>query len=137
MSKKKLILISIAVLLVGAVSGAAGGYTVGKNTAKTTISQKSTGNSINSQEKNLYNGDELTLVDMYASLQASSGDDFDRKLLIYLLSIYNNETGMLRQAETKAQHAELKDLAKTLMGKNEQVIPLMEKWQKQWGYSHH
>ena len=89
------------------------------------------------QEKNLYNGSELTLVEMYDSLQESTGQEFDQKMLIYLLSIYNNESGMLRQAETKAQHPELKELAKVLRGKNDQAIPLMNKWQKSWGYSHH
>ena len=137
MSKKKIILASLAVLLAGVLLGAVGGYLVGKNRSVTGASQKSTGNSTNNQQKNLYNGDELTLVDMYNSLQTASGEDFDRKLLIYLLSIYNNETGMLKQAETKAQRAELKELAKTLTEKNEQVIPLMDKWQKEWGYSHH
>lgn len=136
MRLNKTALIGVIVLLFGASVGAAGGYTLGKKTAKIeTTKQAMTANS--NQEKNLYNGSELTLVEMYDSLQESTGQEFDQKMLIYLLSIYNNESGMLRQAETKAQHPELKELAKVLRGKNDQAIPLMNKWQKSWGYSHH
>lgn len=136
MRVNKTALVGVMILLLGISAGAAGGYTLGKKTAKIeTTKQAMTANS--NQEKNLYNGSELTLVEMYDSLQESTGQEFDQKMLIYLLSIYNNESGMLRQAETKAQHPELKELAKVLRGKNDQAIPLMNKWQKSWGYSHH
>lgn len=132
----KAALVGIVVLLLGTSAGAVGGYTLGKKTANSETT-KQTKDTDTTQKKNLFNGDELTLVEMYDSLQASSGEEFDQKMLIYLLSIYNNESGMLRQAETKAQHPELKELAKVLRDKNDQAIPLMNKWQKSWGYSHH
>lgn len=132
----KAALVGVTVLLIGTSAGAAGGYTLGKKTAKSEATQQAKAAST-TQKKNLYNGDELTLVEMYDSLQQSSGEDFDQKMLIYLLSIHNNESGMLRQAKAKAQHPELKELAAVLRGKNDQTIPLMNKWQKAWGYSHH
>lgn len=136
MRLNKSMIIGAAVLLIGISIGAVGGYTVGKKTVKSEVTQQAKAAST-ADKKNLFNGDELTLVEMYDSLQASSGQEFDQKMLIYLLSIYNNESGMLRQAETKAQHPELKELAVVLRGKNDQTIPLMNKWQKAWGYSHH
>lgn len=136
MRVNKTALVGVIVFLLGTTAGVAGGYTLGKKTVKSeTAKQVNTTNT--TQKKNLFNGDELTLVEMYDSLQSSSGEVFDQKMLVYLLSIYNNESGMLRQAETKAQHPELKELAKVLRGKNDQAIPLMNKWQKSWGYSHH
>jgi uncharacterized protein (DUF305 family) len=136
MRVNKTVLVGVIVFLLGTTAGAAGGYALGKKTSKSeTTKQLNTTNT--TQKKNLFNGDELTLVEMYDSLQSSSGEVFDQKMLVYLLSIYNNESGMLRQAETKAQHPELKELAKVLRGKNDQAIPLMNKWQKSWGYSHH
>lgn len=131
----KVVLVGVVVSL-GILVGALGGYTLGKKAAKNEAAQQVKAAST-ANKKNLFNGDELTLVEMHDSLQASSGQEFDQKMLIYLLSIYSNESGMLRQAETKAQHPELKELAAVLRGKNDQTIPLMNKWQKAWGYSHH
>lgn len=133
----KAALVGVVVLLLGTSVGALGGFALGKKTAESKITRQTVSSGSNTEKKNLYNGSELTLVEMYDSLQASTGEDFDQKMLIYLLSIYNNESGMLRQVETKAQHSELKELAKVLRGKNDQAIPLMNKWQKDWGYSHH
>ncbi len=136
--KDKKILIGGLLLLIGIMVGAGGGYMLGKSKAQpaTTSSQQSTG-SQSAGKKNLYNGDELTLVEMYDSLQSTSGNDFDQRLLVYMLTIHNLESGMLRITETKAQRQPLKDLAKIQREQNEKVIPLMNQWQSDWGFSHH
>lgn len=131
------ILIGGLVLLVGIAAGG-GGYMLGKSTAKPAATAgQQPGAPAPVKEKNLYNGDELTLMEMYDSVQSASGEEFDRRLLVYLISIANNETGMLRQALTKAQHPELKEFAKLQMSQNDQALPLLNKWQSAWGYSDH
>lgn len=126
-------------LIAGIAVGGGGGYMLGKSkaapAAKPAGQQAATPSP--PEEKNLYNGDELTLPEMLANLQSSSGDEFDRRMVIYILSIRNIETGMLRLAETKAYHAQLKDFAKIQREQNEKVIPMIYKWQSDWGYTDH
>lgn len=138
MKVRKNALVGLVILLAGLTIGGAGGYFLRNasiNEAK--LNQQSAKQPTKDPEKNLFDGSSLTLPEMYESLGKSSDDEFDWKMLVYLLSIYNNETGMLKQAETKAKHPELKELAKILREKNEKAIPLMNTWQKEWGYSHH
>lgn len=132
------LIIVIILSITGMVAGGFSGYVIGKSRAAPiqTVKQQ---NAVTqpAEEKNLYNGDELTLAEMYDSVRSVSGDDFDWRLLVYLTSIRNIETGMLREAETRAKHQQLKDLAKIQKDQNEKVLPLLNQWQSDWGYSHH
>lgn len=132
------LIIIILLSITGTVVGGFGGYVLGKSRAASiqTVKQQ---NAVTrpAEEKNLYNGDELTLAEMYDSVRSVSGDDFDWRLLVYLTSIRNIETGMLREAESRAKHQQLKDLAKIQKDQNEKVLPLLNQWQSDWGYSHH
>lgn len=136
--KKWFIIVPALILAVGLPAGY-GGYMVGKSKAAGTTQTASPkpAQAGTQAQKNLYNGDELTLVEMYDSLKSTSGRDFDQRMLVYLLTINNLETGMLRMADTKAERPPLKDFAKVQMEQNAKVIPLLNQWQSDWGFSDH
>lgn len=134
--KSRVALLSLVIVGIAVMAGT-GGYMLGVSRAAPVKSAKQQTAVQKAEEKNLYNGDELTLAEMYDSVRSVSGDDYDWRLLVYMTSIRNIETGMLREAGTRAKHQQLKDLAKIQKDQNEKVLPLLNQWQSDWGYSHH
>lgn len=127
-------------LIVGLIIGGGGGYILAKSdkvpTDNVSKPQANTTKS-NSEEDNPYDGSNLSLMKMYDNLQSTSGDEFDRRLMAYLLAMNLNQTGMLRQAESKSQKSEFKELARIQMQQNDEVLKLLYRWQKEWGYTDH
>lgn len=132
---KLFIIILIAVLISGS-----GGYILAKssNTPLDTAGQQKDDTAKSADvESNPYDGSNLTLMKMYDNLNSTSGDEFDRRLMEYLLAMNLNQTGMLRQAESKSQKAQFKELARIQMKQNDEVLELLYRWQKEWGYTDH
>lgn len=128
------------VILLAMLIGGSGGYILAKssNTPVDTAGRQKTDTAkLVNEENNPYDGSNLTLVEMYDNLQSASGDEFDRRLMEYLLAMNLNQTGMLRQAESKSQKAQFKELASIQMKQNDEVLELLYRWQKEWGYTDH
>lgn len=125
-------------LLITLLSGASGGYFFGRSQQETPVkTQVKVKTQTTTSDNNPYNGSDLSMVEMYDNLQSSTGEEFDRRLTAYLLAINLNQTGMLRQAESKSDKSELKNLASIQIGQNDKVLELLNRWQKEWGYTDH
>lgn len=135
--KSRVLILLITMISIAVVAGS-DGYVLGKSKAEpaTTTGQQAAA-PIPAEKRDLDNSADPTLTEMNDSLQGLSGDDFDWKLINYIVSMKSNETGMLRMAETKAKHQELKDLANIQREQNEKVLTLLFQWQKAWGYTDH
>lgn len=134
-TSKLFVIILIAVLISGS-----GGYILAKssNAPVDTASQQKndTAKSVD-VESNPYDGSNLSLMKMYDNLNSTSGDEFDRRLMVYMLAMNLNQTGMLRQVESKSQKSQFKELARIQMKQNDEVLKVLYRWQKEWGYTDH
>lgn len=127
----------ICALLIGLLIGGPGGYKIAKPSS-TQIKQANKQAPQPTQiEKNPYDGSNLTLVEMYDSLQQSAGSDFDHRLLMYEQAIRQNEIGMLRMAKEKSTKDPMRKYAAIQMDQSDLVVKMLFEWQSQWGYSHH
>lgn len=136
-SNRRITLVGI-MLLITLLSGASGGYFFGRSQQETpTETQAKVKTQAVTNDNNPYNGSDLSMVEMYDNLKSSTGEEFDRRLTAYLLAINLNQTGMLRQAESKSDKSELKNLASIQIGQNDKVLELLNRWQKEWGYTDH
>lgn len=137
MSKKYLLSRIIGpTLVLGILIGGLGVYTLSKYTSKA-VPQNTKVNQNVEVEKNLYDGSNLTLSEMYASLQQAEGSDFDHRLLMYEIAIKQNESGMLLMAKSKSTQGSMVKYSDIQTNQNEAVVNMMYGWQKQWGFSHH
>lgn len=125
-------------ILIALLATGLGGYYIGNSKANKAVQSPQSNNNINAaQGKNLYNGSDLTLTEMYDSLQGASGSDFDQRLLAYEIAIKQNESGMLRLAKEKSQQDAMKKYADIQMGQNDTVVTMLYGWQGDWGFNHH
>ncbi|MDX2775789.1 DUF305 domain-containing protein [Streptomyces caniscabiei] len=69
---------------------------------------------------------------MGTELQTLSGDAFDRKFLDLMIEHHQQAIDMAKPADTNAQHAEVKDIAKIIIAAQTKEIETMEQWQKEW-----
>ena len=127
-------------LILGLIVGGGGGYIFAKSDkalADIASKSKAAATKSSNDEDNPYDGSSLSLIKMYDNLQAASGDEFDRRLMAYLIAMNLNQTGMLRQVNAKSEKAEFKELARIQMQQNDDVAKLLYRWQKEWGYTDH
>jgi uncharacterized protein (DUF305 family) len=62
------------------------------------------------------------------------GDDYDRNYLANMIEHHQGALDMAELALTKANHAEIKFLAKSILTSQTAEIVSMSKWQKDWAY---
>ena len=85
-------------------------------------------------ESNTASGDEMTMSQMSADLADKNGDDFDAAFITSMIEHHQGAIDMARLAECRAKHAEIKELAREIIGAQEGEITQMERWQREWGY---
>ena len=136
MSKQLVFKVIGPTLVLGLLMGGLGGYKIAKSTTKEEISNSKIVQPVK-VEKNLYDGSNLTLNEMYNSLEDAKGSDFDHRLLMYEIALKQNESGMLRIAKEKSTQESMKKYSDIQMSQNDTVVKMLYSWQSQWGFSHH
>mgnify|MGYP001436738435 CR=1 FL=1 len=134
-SRKNIVLLTCAVLVT--ILAYIAGYLTSVSSATEAEPQVIKIVSSSGEEKNIYNGSSLTLTEMYDSLMAAEGKEVDHRLIVYLLSIKQNENAMLRKMSEKSSNETLKRYADVQLEQNETVTETLFSWHKQWGFTHH
>jgi hypothetical protein len=132
-----MIKIILPTLFIGVLIGAFAGYTFGKPAEEKPVSQGEPTTKQPNVEKNVYNGNDLTLTEMYENLQEVTGDEFDHRLLMYEIAIKQNESGFLGMASEKSNQEAMKTYADAQIPQNDTTVRAMYDWQRDWGYNHH
>ena len=76
--------------------------------------------------------DSMKGMDMKA-MNAASGNEFDIMFLDMMTPHHSGAVAMAKEALTKAEHAEIKNLARQIIAAQEQEIAQMNKWKAAWG----
>jgi len=74
------------------------------------------------------------MATMNDELKSLSGDAFDRKFLVLMITHHQDAIDMAQPAETNAKHQEVKDLAKAIISAQSGEIDQMTRWQRGWGF---
>ena len=85
-------------------------------------------------ESNTASGDEMTMSQMSADLADKNGDDFDAAFITSMIEHHQGAIDMARLAESRAKHAEIRELAREIISAQQGEIAQMERWQREWGY---
>lgn len=80
-------------------------------------------------------GSSMSSDDMTTSLQAKSGDNFDKMFLSEMISHHQGAIAMANMAVANAKHQEIKDLAKNIVTAQTTEINQMQMWQAEWAYN--
>ena len=81
-------------------------------------------------------GSSMTMAAKTAILNGKTGDSFDRAFLSEMMAHHRGAISMAKLALTHAKHQQVKDLAKNIISSQMKEVAEMQKWQKEWGYSH-
>lgn len=73
-----------------------------------------------------------SMDDMMGSMNNSSGYDFDQAFINAMIVHHEGAIKMAEQAEHKAEHQELKDLARNIISAQTSEIEQMKQWKKDW-----
>lgn len=133
MIKTVKIYIVIIALGIGLAAGGYGGYTLGvssKNLDKVALEDTQ-------PKQNIYDGNTMTLTQMYDNLRSAPKDDFDHRALAYMIAIKQKELGMLHMVNEKSQFEVMKKYAKIETDHNQNVTRVLRDWQRTWGYDVH
>ena len=85
-------------------------------------------------ESNTASGDEMTMSQISADLVDKNGHAFDAAFITSMIEHHQGAIDMARLAESRAKHAEIKELAREIISAQEGEIAQMERWQREWGY---
>ena len=85
-------------------------------------------------ESNTASGDDMTMSQMSADLADKNGDDFDAAFITNMIEHHQGAIDMARLAESRAKHAEIRELAREIISAQQGEITQMERWQREWGY---
>lgn len=77
---------------------------------------------------------EMSMTDMTRQLEGLSGDAYDKAFVEMMIAHHEGAVDMAKLSESRAKHAEVKDLSKAIIAAQEKEIADMKKWMKEWGY---
>ena len=73
-----------------------------------------------------------SMDEMMGSMNNISGYDFDKAFIDAMIVHHEGAIKMAEQAEHRAQHQEIKDLAKNIISAQTSEIEQMKQWKKNW-----
>lgn len=73
-----------------------------------------------------------SMDDMMGSMNNISGYEFDKAFIDAMIVHHEGAIKMAQQAEHKAEHQEIKDLAKNIISAQTSEIEQMRQWKKDW-----
>lgn len=76
----------------------------------------------------------MTMKDMVDDLEGKSGDDFDKAFLQGMIEHHQGAIDMAKEAQKKAKHEEVRNMAKDILSAQSKEIDQMQIWQGDWGY---
>jgi uncharacterized protein (DUF305 family) len=79
--------------------------------------------------------DQMSMADMNNALQGKKGDEFDKTFIQAMISHHQGAIEMANAAKQSAKHEELQKMADDIISAQTSEIDMMNKWQKDWGYS--
>ncbi len=74
------------------------------------------------------------MAQMTTTLQSKKGDDYDKAFVESMIAHHQAAVDMATLSQSRAQHAEVKQLSEDIMLTQQKEITEMKQWQKQWGY---
>jgi uncharacterized protein (DUF305 family) len=79
-------------------------------------------------------GADMTMSQTSAGLTDKSGDDFDAAFLSAMIEHHEGAIEMADLAATRAEHEQIRQLARDVIEAQEGEITQMKQWERQWGY---
>ena len=76
----------------------------------------------------------LSMEGMVESLEAKTGDDFDKEFTGLMIEHHQGAIDMANLAKINAKHQEIKNLADDIISAQTNEFKMMQDWQKTWGY---
>lgn len=73
-----------------------------------------------------------SMDDMMGSMNNISGYEFDKAFINAMIVHHEGAIKMAQQAEHRAEHQEIKDLAKNIISAQTSEIEQMKQWKKDW-----
>ncbi len=65
-------------------------------------------------------------------LSADASKPFDQRFITAMIAHHNGAIAMARDAQTKAEHAEIKTLAEAIIKAQESEVAQLQQWQREW-----
>lgn len=78
---------------------------------------------------------EMSMAEMSVQLKDKSGDDFDKAFIEMMIAHHQGAIDMAKLVDGRAQHNEIKQLSKVIIGAQTKEISDMKQWQQDWGYT--
>lgn len=76
----------------------------------------------------------MSMSDMTQTINKLEGDDFDKAFIELMIDHHQGAIDMAKEANEKAKHQEIKDLAREIIEAQNREINQMKQWQTQWEY---
>lgn len=73
-----------------------------------------------------------SMTEMMESMQGHEGENFDKAFIEAMIPHHEGAIEMAKQAQKKAQHAELKQLADNIIAAQTKEIEQMRQWMANW-----
>lgn len=77
----------------------------------------------------------MSMNEMTATLQAKTGDDYDKAFIESMIIHHQSAVDMAKLSESRARHDEIKQLSTEIISAQEKEIAQMEQWTTDWGYT--
>ena len=77
---------------------------------------------------------EMTMSEMTTSLQAKTGDAYDKAWIEHMIMHHQSAVDMAKLSASRAKHDEVKKLSDEIIATQQKEIDTMKAWQEKWGY---
>jgi uncharacterized protein (DUF305 family) len=128
---------SILFGVIGLVIGALGMMAIASNAVNSQNNSIMKMMGIGVEKMNTQNSDQgmgmnSSMDEMMGSMNNISGYEFDKAFINAMIVHHEGAIKMAEQAEHKAEHQEIKDLAKNIISAQTSEIDQMKQWKKSW-----
>lgn len=73
-----------------------------------------------------------SMMEMHAANLGPADREYDKRFIEKMIPHHQGAVEMAKDALNKAQHAEIKDMAKSIVQMQNEEIAVMESWKKRW-----
>ena len=77
----------------------------------------------------------MTMEQMVASLAYLEGDAYDEEFIAGMIEHHDAAVDMAKLSDSRAKHAEIKNLSNEIISAQQKEIDQMKQWQNQWKYN--
>lgn len=77
----------------------------------------------------------MSMSQMLDGMKGKTGDEFDKAFIIGMIEHHNGAIDMAKEAQTNSNREEIKNLANEIISAQAKEIEMMQKWQKDWGFT--